>query len=495
MLEEDYKISITKKIVKNFLWLFLQTGVLRFFGFLLTLILARNLNQSDFGKFTYITSLVNIFLIIADMGISSLLLREVSRQRELTIEIFPKLFSIKLPLVILAFISFVVMLIFSPAVDTKQTAVILAVAYLLVSISTFISVLFKAHEKMHLLLIGDFIYKALLITACWFVLRSRKDLHSIVLVYLVAGIIVLLFYLISSCKYFRYGRVLVGIKEFVYNFFTHIKMSVPLALGGIIMVIYINTDVVVLKWMKGESVTGLYGISYGFYLGITIIASLLVQSLFPRLSYALEKSQKEVVGMILSGSIKLLTLISVPLALGGVLLSSKLILFFYGERYIDSNSAFQIFMFAMIINFFNTLFSYYLFAARKQGVVNKIFFVSVSLNIILNLILIPKYSLNGAAFATLLAELLFFLLFLFLYPDFILYFRIQWIIYGLLSVSVLSLFLLAVRNILPLIPVVLSGMAIYIMILIVTGIVKEEKELLQMIFKGKMQSEQKNITG
>lgn len=484
MLKNEDKIYVGEIIAKNFFWLFLQSIVLRVFGFFLTIILARRLTQGDFGQFTYITSLVNFFLMFSDLGLSSLLLREMSRQGEQGEEILSKIWSAKFPLILFIFAMFTASISFFPKIEQKEATFVFALAYFLVSAGVFFSIPFRANENMRFLLIGEMIYKTILIAACFYVLKLSRDLLSIAFMYLAASIAFLSFNVFVYFRYFKHNKLLVGLKMFYSNFLSVVKMAAPFAMGGVISVIYINTDILMLKWFKGESVTALYGISYSFYLAVTLVASVLVQSLFPRLSYALERNDAKTVALVLSGSFKLLFLIYAGLALGGILLSSQIISFFYGGRYLGSLAAFKIFMIITLFNSFNTLFVYYLLADGKQKEINKIFLASVALNVVINFLLIPGYSLNGAAAATLMSEFLFLLIFFIYKPGFLLYFKLRWLATVLLAALFMGLFILFFRNSIDFIPMVLSGGAVYFSVLMMSGTLKQEKELLRMIFKG-----------
>jgi O-antigen/teichoic acid export membrane protein len=484
MQEKELNTSFIRKILKNFFWLFLQLGISRAFGFLFAIILARRLTQSDFGLYTYASSIIGIFLILSDLGLSTLLLREIARQGENASEIFGRIFAAKLPLALFAYIVFGIVLYISPPKGAGVAVMLLATAFFLESAAKFVSAPFKATEQMHYLAFGDFVFKLFLLAGAFLFLNIEHGLLSAGLIYMGGSLIYLLFYTLLFFKHFRYSHAVANMGIFFSNLYNEIRNSFPIALGGLIMVVYINTDILILRWLKGDAATGAYGVSYLFYLGLGIIPSTLVQAILPRLSASIEKNQTGTAETVLRGTVKLLFLISLPIALGGILLSRELITFFYGARYLSTNTAFRLFMLTIFFNYINTLFSYYLFAERKQREINAIYLASVCINIILNILLIPKYSISGAAFATLSAEISFVLIYMVRHPSFISFFSIKWIWRALLAASVMSAALYWARGHMHFLLAVLCGGTIYALLLIAAKTFKNEQAMLRLIMKG-----------
>ena len=104
---------------------------------------------------------------------------------------------------------------------------------------------------------------------------------------------------------------------------------------------------------------------------------------------------------------------TIPLVVGGIVLAPKIIDFAYGSNFTPAILAFKILIVMTGITFFSQSFQYLLLAANQT----KIFFwVTASaavLNIVLNFLLIPRFSLYGAATATLITYFIMFILILF----------------------------------------------------------------------------------
>jgi O-antigen/teichoic acid export membrane protein len=97
-------------------------------------------------------------------------------------------------------------------------------------------------------------------------------------------------------------------------------------------------------------------------------------------------------------------LISFPLGVGITLLSQNIILLIYGKQYENSIIALQILIWSGIFTFLYTAYAQLLLSIGKQTTLTKITGFCMILNVLLNLLLIPKFSYIGASFVTVVTE-------------------------------------------------------------------------------------------
>ena len=114
---------------------------------------------------------------------------------------------------------------------------------------------------------------------------------------------------------------------------------------------------------------------------------------------------------------KLIFAAGLPLSAGGIILARSIILFFYGHRYENSVISFSIFSSVFVFACLNSFASYFLTAINRQLSLAKMLTLTALINIIFNLILIPRFSGSGAACATVISECTFFLMFYFSLPS------------------------------------------------------------------------------
>jgi O-antigen/teichoic acid export membrane protein len=98
--------------------------------------------------------------------------------------------------------------------------------------------------------------------------------------------------------------------------------------------------------------------------------------------------------------------LGIPLAIGGSFLAKPIILFLYKDKFIQSSGVFSLLIFSIMIVFFGATFGTILLNSDKKG--SRFYAVvaagGVVLNVIMNLILIPKWTYYGAAAATLATD-------------------------------------------------------------------------------------------
>jgi O-antigen/teichoic acid export membrane protein len=157
--------------------------------------------------------------------------------------------------------------------------------------------------------------------------------------------------------------------------------------------------------------TGWYNAASRVTWTIFLLASLVSVSIYPILNKAF-KETKEKFQEVWNYQAELIITVALPLVAGGIALAPKIIDFIYGAGFASSILAFQILIITVGILLVYNCFYHALLISNQQKKLFWIIFSGAVVNIILNLILIPRYSLYGAAVATVISYLsILFLLF------------------------------------------------------------------------------------
>ena len=102
---------------------------------------------------------------------------------------------------------------------------------------------------------------------------------------------------------------------------------------------------------------------------------------------------------------KYLVIFGLPASAGMALLAPRLVVLIFGERYADSVGAVQILTAAFLLMVVNGFMGNTLVAAGSQRYLARIVGAGAILNVGLNLMIIPKYGILGAASTTVVTEL------------------------------------------------------------------------------------------
>jgi len=188
-----------------------------------------------------------------------------------------------------------------------------------------------------------------------------------------------------------------------------IIQSLPFALTGLFSLINFKIDQVILSFMTTDAIVGWYSAAYKIIDMLAILPSILLTALYPVLSRYYQES-KVLLKKSFHLALRAVIILCIPIVIGVFLLADKIIIILYGQDYLNSIGVLKILIFISLISFVNTPLFVTLNAIGKQKItmINTAFTALV--NIVMNIILIPLWSLKGAALATIIAEITFFAL-------------------------------------------------------------------------------------
>ena len=129
--------------------------------------------------------------------------------------------------------------------------------------------------------------------------------------------------------------------------------------------------------------------------------------LTPRLSHDLEAGAGVESNNNISAVLGVLTIIVFPVVAGMICMGKEIILLIAGKEYIEAYRALAILSIALIFSTYACVFvSVIMLAQRRDKEILIASCVSAIINIALNLLLIPRFSYNAAAFTTFVSECL-----------------------------------------------------------------------------------------
>jgi len=208
-----------------------------------------------------------------------------------------------------------------------------------------------------------------------------------------------------------------------------LRVSGPLMINHLLATIFWRIDVWILRPIAGAAAVGLYSIGLKYLDGLNIIPAVSTMAVFPLMSrFARSESNSLLRSYVIS--LRLLTMISLPIAMAVTFLARPLVFIVGGAEYLNipgvfnlfgrhipymggADLAFQVIIWSIPIGFVNSVTQYVLIAVNQQHFLTRAFVLGVVFNVVGNLILIPRLGYVGAALATILSE--FSLLFPFYY--------------------------------------------------------------------------------
>jgi len=393
-------MSTVKTVAKNTFVLMAAQTINRVMSFILIMYVARFLGDIGLGKYSFALAFSELFVILSDLGLSTLSTREVARNKHIAGKYLGNGATIKFILSILAYgLIFITIGLMDYPHDTTIVVYIIGLSVILNSLAQFLQSIFRAFEKMEYEAISIFIQKIVITGGGISILILGYGLIELVLVVLFGSIINLLFSLFVMVTKFAKPEF-----QTDWGFWkSAIKKALPFGLAIICSTIYFQIDTVMLSIMKGDAVVGWYNAAYKLIFALMFIPTALVNSIFPVLS-RFYVSSKDSLRRAYDKSFKYLFIIGFPLAMGTTILAGRIILLIYGKGFVHSVIALQILIWAALLMFLTYLLGNTLGAIDKQPLVLKVATVNAGVNILLNLLLIPRFSYIGASIATVATE-------------------------------------------------------------------------------------------
>lgn len=365
--------------------------------FVLMILAGRSLGSHDFGVFSFALSLASIFAIITDFGLDDLVVREVARDRRLAGEYFGKIFVWKLILSVIALTALVI-----TVNELKSSPIIRMVTYLLGSMAilrsfiTTVRAFFRAFERFDLearLVVTD----RVLLFACGaaFLLTG----YSVVVLAVVFSAVRMISILIALILFHRrVDRIVLRLDtRFIRTFQAQ---ALPFGLAFLCFGLYTYIDKIILSLARSEAEVGLYNAGFQLYEGLMIIPIILAAVFYPRLSTLFLNDRGHHRALFLRG-IKYLMMIAMPLAAGGLFLADDLLKLLFGAEFLPAAPALSILLCAIVLAFQNVLLHTFLNSMDRQRTMLLTTLLGFAMAVLLDLILIPRYGIIGAAAATL----------------------------------------------------------------------------------------------
>ena len=179
-----------------------------------------------------------------------------------------------------------------------------------------------------------------------------------------------------------------------------LRESWPLFVNQLLQGLFFKVDALLLPGLAGAPAAGAYAAAYKVSEGAGIVSSSFTLALFPRLSR--ETNAGNAYGL----ALRLLLQVGFPLAALIALLSNQIIGIVGGSEYLpDSAIALAILICYLPLSYANGLPQYLLIAAGRQRLLTGAFVAALVFNVVANALLIPPFGFVGAAWVTVLSEL------------------------------------------------------------------------------------------
>ena len=374
------------------------------FGF--SVLIVRSLGAESFGQYTAVLAFVAIFAIISDLGLSPYAVREVARQRDMpdaleqANQLYGNILILRLALALLA----AVMVIASAWLSGRPPVMIGAIA--LAALGLF---LYSVHGASDALLGGferlDLSAGARVLNQLVFVLVGAAALWFGAGYYgLIVANLLGIALMMAAC--WRAVRSL-GVRPrraVTQSWPALLRASLPFGVIGLTLGFSYKFDSVLLNIFRGDAETGYYSAAYNLVFSTAMLSNVINTSLYPSLSRE-AISAPQALPAIYERALRYLMVLALPIAVGGCALASQIVPFLYRAEYLPAVPALRIVIWVVPLMFASEFLGYIVVISGRERRVALALIASTSLNVALNLLLVPRFGFYAAAAMTVVTEL------------------------------------------------------------------------------------------
>jgi O-antigen/teichoic acid export membrane protein len=384
-------LNTTSQLAARFVGLFVSLLVLR--------LTTGYLGVGGFGRLAIILAFGDLLRVLSDLGVSTTLARELAKDPGSTDDLAGNLLVVRVVTSVLAICVAALVLPFLPyAHQTKLGLLVSLAAVFFLSVANFPNAFFQTNLRLELQAALDLTTKLLNLAAIVLVRALDLGFYGVVGSFvLVNGTICVLSFALSR----RFWRMNL---RFDWNRARPlVRASLGIGIVSMIGLLHFKGDAILLSLLKPAKDVGIYAVAYRFMDQAFFLPGVFMAAVFPVLTRALHRDDKAGDAAI-NQAFRVLLLAGTALTILLVVGAHPLVALVSGDRFDASATPLRILAFAIPVVFVAPVFYNAVIAVDKQRELIVVGIASLVFNVVLNLILIPRYSYNGAAATTLVSE-------------------------------------------------------------------------------------------
>ena len=363
---------------------------------------SRILGANGIGIVSSIQNFSTYFMMVAALGIPSYGVRAIAQSKfnkEKSNLVFTELFILNLLSTLICVVLYFLFINFIIEIEFDKRLYYIFSSLVIFNIFN-IEWVYQGFEEYSYITIRNFTIKLLSLFMLFIFVRNQNDIigYSLILCFGTVGNYILNMINVKKFVWFDFKEI--DIKKHIEPVFTFF--------GSVLAIeIYSLLDITMLTYFSNPTCVGYYSNSTKIVKTIAGTVTAISAVLLPRLSqYFIEKNNEKVKEVSLK-FLDLTYLLTVPCMIGLFLLADQIVLCLLGENFIPSIMTIRILSFLILfMPLSGGVFCQLLLTSGREKKYLCSVLIGAVVNVILNLILIPKFLQNGAAFASVISEII-----------------------------------------------------------------------------------------
>lgn len=398
-------MALGKRILRNATFLTVGDKISNLLLFFFFLYFARKFGVVPTGEYSFGFSFAYSFIVFADVGISTFLVREVAKRNTFDRQLFLDCFIVRsIAILVVTCIAISVIIAFFNEFSKVKILVLIywGIYWLFFSLADVFIAELNGHEMMgRVSLLGIWHKLICLIGGSTLIFLGIH--YSVVLIVLpISSIVYFISCIFVSMASLGWSNA--RVRRFK-GYTLMLKDLMPFYIAFILLEILWSQDILILGVMRGDQSVGIYSSALKITTFILGMSTFIYISILPVLSKLFIES-KEKLKYISHILIKYTVLVFLPMSFGIFITADKIIEILYTEGFSESCIVLKILSWVIVAGFTQALFSAILTAIDRQS--EKVVWIGVNftVSVPLNLILIYYFNYSGAAMAKLVTTVL-----------------------------------------------------------------------------------------
>jgi O-antigen/teichoic acid export membrane protein len=463
------------KIGGNILSLGSSEIIARLAAFVGTAYAARRLGPEQFGIVGFALALFSYISVVVSGGFNDVGSREVARRPGEASSIAANVIVVRLAIALIGLALLGTTVWFLDKPPTVKLVVLLT-GLLVFSLALDTSWVYKGLERNHPVSLALILSQILYAGAILLTVNQPRDVAFVPLAQFLGEICAAL---MLTVPLFWLGKIKFNWREG----FDILRGSSFSAVSRLMRAVMYSFDVVLIGFWIGEEAVGRYSAPYRICFLLVAIAASIYTSYLPTIIRVSSQDDKEnQIGKIAERSLSLAAAVGAPLVVGGIIVAAPLLETVFGSDYTDGADAFKFLLLSVGFVFLHGANHNIFLAVNRLKTEMMIFAAAAAVNIGLNIFIIPRYGIVGAAFVTAAADALTLVLGLIVINQIGVPFSLLSVWRPLLASAVMGAVLLAMGTNHSLILYLATGGIVYLLVLaLLRGIPPEARPLLQTV--------------
>ena len=388
-----------KSALKNASWIIVCRIIQSLISLVIGMISARYLGPSNYGVITYVSSVVAFALPIMQLGLNQTLVKEFVQSPEREGKILGTSLVINILSGIVSMIGSVAFVFLVNAGERETILVCILYSFTLLFQATemtqywFQYQLLSKYPSIATLCayVVVSLYKIFLLvtqkSVVWFALSNVLDY------FLISVILMVIYFKVGNQRLsfdWRLGREMLSRSKYYI-------------IPSLMVMIFQHTDRIMIKLMMGEAETGFYSAAITC-VGISgFVFSAVIDSMRPVILEEKGKDQARYENRV-SQLYAIITFISLAQSIGMTVLAKPLVNLLYGAEYAPTAGILCVAVWYVTFSYYGSVRNVWILAEGKQRYLFGINVIGAAANVLLNLLLIPRWGGIGAAIASLITQ-------------------------------------------------------------------------------------------